>query len=297
MMEHVDVLDTANMTGHDGEKEFSYCLFLYRKNEDYYLSSSDDRYRFPFELSTSDPIPSILIPPSEYCPLASRKITIVQPQHLESCFIKYPHVKLWPKPVMDAELKIVKERMLREVQAYEMLSRKPHPNIAEYLGCMVKDGLIRGICLTKYDETLGQRVNPSGVKKRRFQYGEQRLRSRRNLAKDLASGLKHLHSLGLIHNDIKPSNIMVKGGETPVIIDFDSSAPEGQPLDEVGRTRLWHDPQVNTALPSNDFDALDEIVEWLSDREEKQYKFGEREEDELCSTCFGGEHATGCALM
>ena len=296
-MEQVTVLDTANMTGHDGEKQFSYSLILYRKNEEHYLGSSDPRYRFPFEINTNDPMPSILIPPSEYCPIASRKIMNVQPRHLESCFIKYPQIKLWPKPAMDAELKFVKERILREVQVYESLSRKPHPNIAEYLGCIIKDGLIRGICLTRYEETLGQRVNPSGLKKRRFQYGEQRLRSRRNLARDIASDLKHLHSLGFVHNDLKPSNIMIKGGETPVIIDFDSCVLEGQSLDQVGRTMLWHDAQVHTALPSNDLDALDEVVEWLSDREEKQYKFGVRMEDELCSTCFGGEHATGCELM
>ena len=297
VMDHVTVLDRADMTGHDGEKDFSYSLILYRKDEEHYLGSSDPYYRFPFELHTYDPIPSIMIPPSEYCPLASRKVTTVQPQHLETCFVKYPLLRLWPKPVMDAELKLVKERVLREVQTYELLSRKPHPNIAEYLGCIIKDGLIRGICLTRYEETLGQRVNPSGIKKRRFQYGEQRLRSRRNFARDIASGLKHLHSIGLVHNDIKPSNIMIKEGETPIIIDFDSCVPEGQPLHQVGRTSLWHDKQVDVAIPSNDLDALQEISEWLSDKEVKQYQFGVRGDDELCSTCFGGEHDTGCALM
>ena len=87
-------------------------------------------------------------------------------------------------------------------------------------------------------------------------------------------GLKHLHSLGLVHNDLNPNNIMfaTKEDETPIIIDFGSCRPIGHSMENVGRTPEWHDPAVKTCVPSNDTDALNEIAEWLSLKENKRYK-------------------------
>ena len=40
------------------------------------------------------------------------------------------------------------------------------------------------------------------------------------IIKDLAKGFKYTHSRGIIHNDIKPSNIMIDRKNTPRIVDF-----------------------------------------------------------------------------
>jgi serine/threonine protein kinase len=40
-------------------------------------------------------------------------------------------------------------------------------------------------------------------------------------------GIRHLHALGLVHNDINPRNFMVSEDDRPVIIDFDSCKEEG----------------------------------------------------------------------
>jgi len=40
------------------------------------------------------------------------------------------------------------------------------------------------------------------------------------IAKDISVGLKYIHSRGIIHNDIKPENVMVDNNLTPKIIDF-----------------------------------------------------------------------------
>lgn len=46
----------------------------------------------------------------------------------------------------------------------------------------------------------------------------------------IESGIRHMHSLGLVHNDINPSNIMIDSADRPVIIDFDSCKQEGEKL-------------------------------------------------------------------
>jgi serine/threonine protein kinase len=37
----------------------------------------------------------------------------------------------------------------------------------------------------------------------------------------IKDGVEHLHSLGIIHNDLNPRNVMLDSEDTPVIIDFD----------------------------------------------------------------------------
>jgi serine/threonine protein kinase len=83
------------------------------------------------------------------------------------------------------------------------------------------------------------------------------------------SGLRQLCSLRLVHNDINASNIMFssEGPDKPVTIDFDSCRPD------VGRTYKWHYEQVATSVRSNVFDALAEVVEWSSDKPNKNFKF------------------------
>lgn len=79
---------------------------------------------------------------------------------------------------------------------------------------------------------------------------------------DNLRGIRHLHSLGIIHNDINPANMMFDtcNGNTPVIIDFDSCRPKGHRLTIVKRTYEWADDNVKEAMPENDFNALREIT-------------------------------------
>lgn len=108
--------------------------------------------------------------------------------------------------------------------------------------------------------------------KRDVVYKDRPLQIRDDCLNGVEKGIVHLHSLGLIHNDINPSNIMFDE-DVPVIIDFDSCRPVGQSLEGVGRTFEWYDESVQYSLPSNDLDALDEIREWLGDNDMKRFKF------------------------
>jgi len=46
----------------------------------------------------------------------------------------------------------------------------------------------------------------------------------------LESSIRHLHSLGLAHNDINPSNISVNARCIPILAEFDSCCPVGEML-------------------------------------------------------------------
>ncbi|KAF2425534.1 hypothetical protein EJ08DRAFT_689346 [Tothia fuscella] len=185
-----------------------------------------------------------------------------------------------PSPLPSDNPHQIAEGVLQECQTCEFLQKHPHPNIAEYLSCESlasesRDHEITGICFTKYPQTLMKRVNPEGDGKRAFTFDRQTLKNPGKVLQGVENGLRHLHQLNLVHNDINPSNIMLLHDDTPVIIDFDSCRQIGESLEGVGRTYEWYDEDVQTSPPSNDLDALREIREWLSDDVTKEHQFKE----------------------
>ncbi len=154
-------------------------------------------------------------------------------------------------------------QLLNEVEICEILRRHPHPNNAHYLGCVVKDGRVRGLCFVKYPATL-----------------RQKLKDGTPFDKDLCllgiqEGVDHLHGLGLIHNDLKPSNIMMDGDKS-IIIDFDSCKREGDRLGPKAGTVSWAKDGSGFARRENDFYSISKIRESLLETS-------------------GLEHPTGCA--
>jgi serine/threonine protein kinase len=73
-------------------------------------------------------------------------------------------------------------------------------------------------------------------------------------------GIDHIHSLGLVHNDINPNNIMIAQADN---LGFDSCLREGLPLGFTKRTFEWHDPNAQFSHPSNDSWAFKEVRTWL----------------------------------
>lgn len=47
------------------------------------------------------------------------------------------------------------------------------------------------------------------------------------LGEELAGALQHAHDRGVVHGDVKPENVMMRLGTTPVLIDFNVSAVRG----------------------------------------------------------------------
>ena len=226
-----------------------------------------------------------MVPPEKYCPVAPKGLKEVeQPIAHEYIHTKLPRMWCWPRQKEEEELSYLRMRFLREAKIFELFRGKNgHPNICTYHGCIIKDGLIRGICMSKYKYTLTQAVNPNRVSKRCFQYGVtgNRLECGRQIYEDsLMRGLQRLHSMGYVHADLKPDNIMLRNDGTCVIIDFDSCVPINTSTRHtiVGRTSGWHNPEVKVLTKNVDFDAFDEIKTWLSDKKpyEKQWLFQDR---------------------
>ena len=78
----------------------------------------------------------------------------------------------------------------------------------------------------------------------------------------ILQGIQHLHSLGLIHCDLNPMNI-VMDGNTPVIIDFDSCQRKGDKLGIKAGSWGWTDESFEFAMPENDEYGLSKIRDFL----------------------------------
>lgn len=136
------------------------------------------------------------------------------------------------------------------------------------------DGRIIGICFAKYEKTLMQAVNPRAFMKRKFSITRQGVGNHGRQLDGIEDGIKHLHSLQLVHNDLNLTNIMIDGSKW-VIIDFGSCRYKGESLDGIGRTYEWSDEAVHRSLPQNDLDALREIRNWLEGAPQDAFKFNE----------------------
>lgn len=164
-----------------------------------------------------------------------------------------------------------------EADTCEVLRKHPHPNIATYYGCQLSYGRVSGLCFKRYTTTLSEVVNPGRLGKTGF------VASGRELVKEsmisglegIFAGIKHLHSLGLVHNDINPANVMLDEDGMLVLIDFDSCRYVGESLrkTETKRTYHWHDPSVDVSLEKNDSDAFKGLQVWLAGSSDEYFLF------------------------
>ena len=81
--------------------------------------------------------------------------------------------------------------------------------------------------------------------------------------KGIQNGISHLHKLGLIHNDINPTNNMLEPNDKPDIIDFDACTVEGGKLIK-GGTPFWNLEFTEVASRKNDLSGLSKMEEWLN---------------------------------
>ncbi|CAI7643055.1 unnamed protein product [Penicillium discolor] len=240
--------------GHADGFTFQKTIIVYEMSGSIYRAYSRKRYTSKEEIQFGDLFSTNKIQGALIFPEFSDKfIKAERSSEYPTWYLKKPSLS----PYSPQYPALIRETWIEEIKTCEMLKKTPHPNIAQYHGCaVVDDGSIRGIYFTK--------VNSGRRNKIEFAY-ERHQADRDEVnrwVEGIARGLKHLHGLGIVHNDINPCNIMFQG-DTPVIIDFDSARPHGHDLSLVKRTHGWHDERAKVALPMNDLAALLEIQLWL----------------------------------
>lgn len=103
-----------------------------------------------------------------------------------------------------------------ELLIYKKIKSNPHKYVNNVNKIYMSDKLL--IIMSEYIDGYDMSEN---------KYYQLYLSNIENIFKQTLEGLKHIHSLGIIHCDIKPANIMIVNKSenqfVPIIIDFDFS--------------------------------------------------------------------------
>lgn len=231
----------------DGDLVFDHSKIILRRGEEYFYATP--RYRLhASSIVNPNELELIQIPVHNIWPRFDAEFTRAPEPRPSNCYIKQPSLLHYGETAASLN---TSEQVLNEVKVCEVLRRCPHPNIARYLGCIVDRSRIKGLCFEKYPMTLPQRLEHGG------QFDEQ------SCLQGIKEGVMHLHGLGLIHNDLKPSNIMIDREDNPIIIDFDSCQSEGERLGLKAGTRGWAIEGSTIARRENDYHGIAKIDEFL----------------------------------
>ncbi|KAE8154396.1 kinase-like domain-containing protein [Aspergillus avenaceus] len=226
---------------------FDHTKIIFKQNEDeyFYATTTNRLVTSVIDLSR---LSLVRITTGDIWPEYQSQLTqFTAPLRSNAYYLKEPCLLYYGDSPSPSKLS---EQLLHEAEICEFLRSHPHPNVAQYLGCVVKSGRIKGLCFQSYPMTLLERLEEAmPVDTGRCLRGIQR-------------GVEHLHGLGIIHNDLKPSNIMMNGDE-PVIIDFDSATREGEPLCGKAGTPGWAMMGSDYAKCENDTYSLSKIRDFL----------------------------------
>lgn len=182
-----------------------------------------------------------------------------QEQLAENMFVKRPTFEGLLQPGRNRPLD--QSHILKEIQLLELLRDYPHRNLKIYHGCIVRDGWITGLVLSKHDRTLSDVL---------IEMSENKLPSislRQHWLRGVFAGMGHLHALGYAHNDINPMNVLIDAHGNAVLIDLDSCAKFGEVVDKWG-TSGWEGPDACKSSEANDAFGLKRLTEELRVGEE-----------------------------
>jgi serine/threonine protein kinase len=170
----------------------------------------------------------------------------------EDLYIKRPNITRYDPEGADMPPSIPRV-LLDEIQIMELLSKHPHTNIVRYHGCRVRRGRVTSLVLDRHDAVLDDLEDNVEL---RASVDKDRIMT------DISRAVAHLHSLGLAHNDLNPSNIVIGKNKEAILIDFGSCQPFDEKLVSTG-TPGWIDEDFTTSARKHDLAALPRIQTWL----------------------------------
>ena len=188
------------------------------------------------------------IPDEIIYPPSTPDITVLQEVDARSCYIKRPQFLCLDSP---EETELLPRMLIEEAQILELLALHPHPNLVRYHGCTSRHGRLTGLVLERFDVILQFRIEH-----------DPRDLDIAACVNGIRAGIKHLHALGLAHNDITPFNVALDETDTPVILDFGSCRPFGETLLSAG-TPGWVDEDFDTSARHHDEIAIHRLEAWL----------------------------------
>jgi serine/threonine protein kinase len=260
---NMEVLTTGECFPHNPSEPI-FTIVVYSQDDATYLARYNGRCGSKTDIPLEELKDVVKLDKTAFQPLYLEKFTQAQPS--DQHYVKRPSLLRY-YPISDANKISIMDEVLQEVQVCEVLKLQHHPNIAKYIGCEAQDGRISGICFKQYKQSLLQRLNPGHLNKRMFATSaclDAKWCS--GIIEGIRKGIEHLHTLGLVHNDLTPANVMLDERDSAIIIDFGSCRRIGESLKGAGRTYEWYewyDDDVQITRPSDDLDALAEIEAWL----------------------------------
>ncbi|KAK3335871.1 kinase-like domain-containing protein [Cercophora scortea] len=237
-------------------KEFLYTTFSYVDEEDNVYHGQIFKPKLQITLEEASAA-LVRLPDEDIFPeLPPDGQLTIAPETLRSgVYIKRPRLSSYEDYKEQDALTVIPALMLDEAHALELVSQNPHPGLIGYYGCRVRRGRITGLVLEKHEDDLNHHTQYVGpVDKKRFMEA-------------LEDAVRHLHSLGLAHNDINPANIRVNKSGLPVLVDFGSCREVGRKLGSSRGTPGWIDEGDDylTSEERHDLFGLAKIRAWLDD--------------------------------
>jgi serine/threonine protein kinase len=235
----------------DGQRVFSRCVFAHvTKDYQVFFGQSPVRKK---DLTGQNIMESLKhVPDEDIYPKFTSNITTAAASTPppDNFFVKGPKLDAYDsKNVRGTGL--LSKLLLQEVEILETLLRNPHDSIVRYHGCLVQRGFVVGMVLDRYPATLVQRL-----------HDQSRPFDAELCMAAISSGIDHLHSFGLAHNDLTPMNILVGDDDNVVIADLGSCQPFGKGL-ITGGSYGWTDEYFTTSEQKHDTVGLGKIRTWL----------------------------------
>jgi hypothetical protein len=195
------------------------------------------------------------VPDERIYPLRPTSLSVVSDEVRSQLYIKQPKLLCLDN---EAETKLLPQLLLSEAEVLQFVENNRDPNIIRFHGCTVNRNRVTGIALEKHSVILQYRHEdvPHPLDVDACMHG-------------IRAAVTYLHSLGLAHNDLNPTNIALDGGDNPILLDFGSCRKFGEGLLS-GGTSGWIDEDCSTSAQRHDGRAIEKIEARLLSKAQEQ---------------------------